>query len=189
LLSLNEVFDSMRNLLVRLVGENIELRFQLDPNLGVIRIDPTQAQQILLNLVLNARDAMPGGGWITVETSNSRIEALVDRGLGPTSKASLPCALFAVEDNGSGMDAATRARLFEPFFTTKAGKGTGLGLATVHEIVTTNGGLIHVGSQLAKGTRITVLLPLAPETHLEALPGKDFHPVRNGEALLSKEEE
>jgi two-component system, cell cycle sensor histidine kinase and response regulator CckA len=188
-LSLNEISDGMRNLLVRLIGENIELQFRLDPNLGLITIDPTQAQQILLNLVLNARDAMPRGGRITVETSNSRIEALIDTGPGATSKASLPCALFAVEDNGSGMDGSTRAHLFEPFFTTKAGKGTGLGLATVHDIVTTNGGLIHVASQPAKGTRVTVLLPLAPEALPEALTAKSFHPVGDGELFSSKEEE
>ena len=189
LLCFNEIAEGMHNLLARLIGENIDLQFRLDPNLGVIKIDSTQAQQILLNLVLNARDAMPGGGRITVETRNSRIEALIDTDLGTTSKASLPCALFAVEDNGSGMDDSIRAHLFEPFFTTKAGKGTGLGLATVHDIVTTNGGLIHVGSQTGVGTRVTVLLPLAPEALSRTLASKSFHPVRDGEVLSSKEEE
>ena len=143
LLSLNEIADGMRNLLARLIGENIELKFQLDPNLGLVKTDPTQVQQILLNLVLNARDAMPAGGQITVETSNCRVQVLTEAPSG-ASTALLPCALFVVADNGSGMDATTRAHLFEAFFTTKAGKGTGLGLATVYEIVTSNGGLIHV---------------------------------------------
>jgi two-component system, cell cycle sensor histidine kinase and response regulator CckA len=162
--SLNEIAEGMRNLLVRLIGENIELKFRLDPNLGRVQIDYTQAQQILLNLVLNARDALPRGGQITVETSNCKVQVLPEPRLGATRTASLPCAVFSVEDNGNGMDAETRAHLFEAFFTTKAGKGTGLGLATVHGIVASNGGLIHVDSALAKGTRVTVLLPRAPET-------------------------
>jgi len=179
LLSLNEVAEGLKDLLARLIGENIELQFRLSHSLGLVRMDPTQAQQILLNLVLNARDAMPGGGVITVETSNCRMQivsdsAVVDRAVrdqgsgsansGANRIASLPCVLFVVDDNGAGMDAATRAHLFEAFFTTKpTGKGTGLGLATVHEIVTRNGGLIHVDSTLGRGTRITVLLPLASQ--------------------------
>lgn len=160
-LSLNEVVDRVRDLLLRLIGENIRLEFCLDPNLGLIRIDHTQAQQILLNLVLNARDAMPAGGEIRIETSNCRVQVLAEANLAGGRSTSMPCVLFAVEDNGSGMDAATRARAFEPFFTTKAEKGTGLGLATVHEIVTGNGGLIHVDSAPGRGTRVSVLLPLA----------------------------
>jgi len=162
-LSLNEIAEGMRNLLQRLLGENIELKFRLDPNLGLTRIDPTQAQQILMNLVLNARDAMPGGGEIAVETGNCTIQILSHRGF-ESGPASLPCARLAVVDNGHGMDAGTRARIFETFFTTKARKGTGLGMSTVHDIVTSNGGLIHVDSAPAQGCRITVLLPLAPDT-------------------------
>jgi signal transduction histidine kinase len=169
LVSLNEIAEGMRNLLVRLIGENIELQFRLNPNLGLVRMDPTQAQQILLNLVLNARDALPAGGQITVETRNCQIQIVTDQiATDPRSEASnvpsLPCALFIVEDDGAGMDAATQSHLFEAFFTTKpTGKGTGLGLATVHETVTSNGGLIHVESAPARGTRITLLLPLVPE--------------------------
>lgn len=96
LLSLNEIAEGMRSLLVRLIGENIELKFRLDPNLGLIRMDHTQAQQILLNLVLNARDAMPGGGQITVDTSNCQVQVLTDPGSSASSPASLPCALFVV---------------------------------------------------------------------------------------------
>ncbi len=190
LLSLNEIAEGMRNLLVRLIGENIELQFLLDPHLGLVKVDPTQVQQILLNLVLNARDAMPAsGGRILVETRNCRLQALTESVLGSSTHASLPCALLIVEDNGKGMDASTRAHMFEPFFTTKTGKGTGLGLATVHEIVTSNGGLIHVSSEVARGTRVSAVLPLAPETRRPSFDHSDFHPVTNGEVLSSREEE
>ncbi len=200
LLLLNEIADSMRNLLVRLLGENIELKFQLDPNLGLIRMDSTQCQQILLNLVLNARDAMPeagsgstsGGGQITVQTCNCKVQILTEQALtedsGSGSPASLPCALFVVADNGNGMDAATRARLFEAFFTTKAGKGTGLGLATVYDIVTRSGGLIHVDSAPACGTRVSLLLPLVPSSVLQFQETtRDFPPQRNSGVRIPKE--
>lgn len=176
LVSLNDIAEGMRNLLVRLIGENIELQFRLNPNLGLVRMDPTQAQQILLNLVLNARDALPGGGRITVETRNCHIQIVADQiaaepGSSAGGVAALPCVLLVVEDNGAGMDAATQSHLFEVFFTTKpTGKGTGLGLATVHDIVTSNGGLIHVDSAPARGTRITVLLPLVPEAAQNSQP-------------------
>jgi signal transduction histidine kinase len=94
---------------------------------------------------------------------------------------------MVVEDNGSGMDAATRAHAFEPFFTTKAGKGTGLGLVTVHDIVSSNGGLIHLDSTVGKGTRITVLLPLVPETAPDSfIEPKTFYPAKSGQVLSSK---
>jgi len=160
LLSLNEIAEGMRNLLVRLIGENIELRFNLDPKLGLVKIDPSQAQQILLNLVLNARDAMPQGGRIAINTSNSNVQVLPDPAAGICDSATLPCALFVVSDNGHGMDESARAHLFEPFFTTKGGKGTGLGLSTVRDIVTNNGGLIFVESKTGEGARISVLIPL-----------------------------
>jgi signal transduction histidine kinase len=187
LLSLNEVAEGVRNLLLRLIGENIELQLRLDPDLGLVKMDPTQAQQILLNLVLNARDAMPHGGKVVIETRNCKLEVLTESVLGSGSAASLPCALMVVEDNGSGMDAATRAHAFEPFFTTKAGKGTGLGLVTVHDIVSSNGGLIHLDSTVGKGTRITVLLPLVPETAPDSfIEPKIFYPAKSGQVLSSK---
>ena len=172
LISLNETISGMRSLLGRLIGENIVLRFQLEPGLGRIKMDLAQAQQVLLNLVLNARDAMPGGGEITIETSHCRIQIVGGSSCRPShlvasgdsAAEALPCALFVVGDTGSGMDAETRAHLFETFYTTKPdGRGTGLGLATVHKIVTSNGGLIHVASAPGRGTRISILLPLAPE--------------------------
>ena len=187
LLSLNEIAGCMRNLLARLIGENIELEFHLDPNLGLVKMDPTQAQQILLNLVLNARDAVALGGHIAVRTNNCKVQVLTERVAGPGNSASLPCALFEVADNGCGMDDATRAHLFESFFTTKAVKGTGLGLATVHDIVTSNGGLIHVDSAPACGTRVTVLLPLVPEAALSSNRVSAKEP--NEGVLLAKEKE
>ena len=178
LISLNETIGGMRSLLGRLIGENIVLRFQLEHGLGRIKMDLAQAQQVLLNLVLNARDAMPGGGEITIETSHCRIQ-IVGRSRGRASHLvasgdgaaeSLPCALFVVRDTGSGMDAETRAHLFETFYTTKPdGRGTGLGLATVHKIVTSNGGLIHVASAPGRGTRISILLPLAQEENSQTV--------------------
>ena len=174
-LSLNEVAEGMRNLLVRLMGENVELHFRLDPLLGLVRMDSTQAQQILLNLVLNARDAMPVGGQIVIETRNCKVQVLSEPAWG---ELSLPCALFMVEDNGAGMDASTRSHLFEAFFTTKGGKGTGLGLATVHDIVIANGGLIHVGSEPGHGTRVSVFLPLLAE-EIQAASSNHCNPAEN----------
>lgn len=189
LCSLNEIAEGMRNLLARLIGENIELKYCLDPNLGLVRLDATQSQQILLNLVLNARDAMPGGGQITIETSNCKVQVLDQVPSAAGSTALLPCALFTVADNGYGMNAETRTHLFEAFFTTKAGKGTGLGLATVYDIVTSYGGLIHVESAPACGTRVSVLLPLVPEEVLGSKEDHDFQPQKNPGELTPKEEE
>lgn len=167
-LCLNEVVEGMRNLLSRLIGENFELAFHLDSQLGLVNIDPSQAQQILLNLVLNSRDAMPQGGKISIETRNCKVQVLPDAASGSSVASTLSCALFVVSDNGPGMDESVRARVFEAFFTTKAGKGTGLGLSTVHDIVTTSGGLIYVDSRLGQGTRVSVLLPIAPKLAQES---------------------
>jgi PAS domain S-box-containing protein len=158
---LNEIARSMHDLLNRLIGENIVLDLHLDPELGAVKLDQAQAQQIFLNLVLNARDALPNGGRITVETSNCRFQPLAGT-TPPISPPAFPCVLLVVADNGHGMDAATRQRLFEPFFTTKnAGKGTGLGLTTVRSIVASNRGLIHFESEPGCGTRAMILLPRA----------------------------
>ena len=166
---LNEIAEGMHNLLSRLIGDAFQLNFDLDPQLGLVNMDPSQAQQILLNLVLNARDAMPDGGQISIETRNCKVQVLPDAGKGDHSPV-LPCALFAVSDNGPGMEESVRIHIFEPFFTTKADKGTGLGLATVHDIVTTSGGLISVDSKIGEGTRVSVLLPLVtPNSNPESV--------------------
>jgi signal transduction histidine kinase len=168
-LSLNEIARSMHDLLTRLIGENITLDLHLDPELGVVRIDQAQAQQVLLNLVLNARDALPGGGRITVETSNCRFQPVAGN-IAPSGPPAFPCILLVVGDNGHGMDAETRQRIGEPFFTTKnAGQGTGLGLTTVRSIVTTNHGLIHFESEPGRGTRVMILLPRASQSAVSDL--------------------
>jgi signal transduction histidine kinase len=183
-LSLNEIAEGMRSFLERVVGENIKLNLHLDSNLGAVRMDPAKAHQILLNLVLNARDAMPRGGQITIETSDCKLQMLADSD--PSGKSSFRCALFVVADNGEGMDTNTRAHLFEPFFTTKAGQGTGLGLATIRDIVSSHGGLIHVESSPGCGTRVTVLLPVLSEAQVVPV-NPDFHPAESGELRLFKE--
>jgi two-component system, cell cycle sensor histidine kinase and response regulator CckA len=162
-LCLNQIASGMQDLLTRLIGENIALDLRLDPDLGLVKIDQAQAQQIFLNLVLNARDALSDGGRIVVETRNCEFQS-VRHSMPADSCAAFPCVLLVVGDNGRGMDAETRQRLFEPFFTTKSsGQGTGLGLTTVRSIVTTNRGLIHVESEAGRGTRVMILLPRASQ--------------------------
>ncbi len=188
LLCLNEIVEGMRNLLSRLIGENFELTFKLDPDLGLVSMDPSQAQQILLNLVLNSRDAMPQGGQISVETRNCKVQILPDA-LDGDNTPSLPCALFSVSDNGPGMPDSVRAHIFEPFFTTKTDKGTGLGLSTVHDIVTTSAGLIYVDSRLGKGTRVSVLLPLLTQEAKDfSHQSSDPSSYPNHEDVLSSQE-
>lgn len=162
-LSLNHIAEAMQDLLTRLIGENISLDLQLDAELGLVEIDRAQVQQVLLNLVLNARDALPAGGRITVETRNCKFQPVV--GSHATLSSSVfPCVLLAVTDNGQGMDANTRRQIFEPFFTTKnSGQGTGLGLTTVRSIVTAHRGLIHFESELGHGTRVMILFPRASQ--------------------------
>jgi signal transduction histidine kinase len=168
-LCLNQIAQAMQDLLARLIGENIVLESHLDTKLGLVQIDQAQAQQILLNLVLNARDALPDGGHIVIETSNCKFQNVPGSVASAGGLSAFPCVLLTVSDDGCGMDAKTRQRLFEPFFTTKSeGKGTGLGLSTVHSIVANNGGLIHVESEPGHGTRVMILLPRESQPESEA---------------------
>jgi two-component system, cell cycle sensor histidine kinase and response regulator CckA len=149
--SLNQVISEMEHLLTRLIGENIALVSDLAEDLAPVEMASTQAQQVVMNLVLNARDAMPRGGRIVLKTRD---------GDGATGEAAAPWVELEVCDNGSGMDAPTRARVFEPFFTTKKpGQGSGLGLATVQSIVQGCGGTIEIDSESGDGTRVLVRLP------------------------------
>jgi two-component system cell cycle sensor histidine kinase/response regulator CckA len=158
LLCWNDAVSEVRNLLTRLIGENVELIPELAGDLAFVNMDPAEVQQIILNLVLNARDAMPDGGRVTLTTRNC--DGPGPRPEGEQNQFRNSWVEFAVSDTGCGMDAETRARLFEPFFTTKKpGKGNGLGLATVYRIVTHQGGTIEVESESGKGTRVVVRLP------------------------------
>jgi signal transduction histidine kinase len=162
-LSWNEVISGMSNFLRCLLGENIELLTDLAGGAGRVRMDPAHMRQVVLNLLLNARDAMPEGGQITL---SSRECAAGGADSGSGEPAGAPYVEFTVADTGAGMEAATRAHLFETFFTTKRpGKGNGLGLATVYRIVKQGNGTISVDSEPGKGTRISVRLPRVSENH------------------------
>ncbi|MGH7342968.1 MAG: ATP-binding protein, partial [Candidatus Rokuibacteriota bacterium] len=163
-LDLNTVVSRMATLLRRLIGEHIHLVTVFQPDLGPVRVDPTQIEQVIVNLVVNARDAMPAGGTLTIETANARSDesaAGLEASAGP---GSLVC--LTVRDTGCGMDADVQAHLFEPFFTTKPpGKGTGLGLATVYGIVKQHNGGIFADSTPGQGATFRIYLPRAiPET-------------------------
>jgi two-component system cell cycle sensor histidine kinase/response regulator CckA len=157
-MNLNGVVDDMGKLLPRLIGEDIDLGIRTASDLGAIRADASQMEQIIMNLAVNARDAMPAGGRLIIETSNADL----DRTYNSTHPIVKPgrYVLLAVSDTGSGMDAETQAHIFEPFFTTKEpGKGTGLGLATVYGVVKQSGGFIWVYSEVGKGTSFKIYLP------------------------------
>jgi two-component system, cell cycle sensor histidine kinase and response regulator CckA len=158
-LDLNEAITGLLQVLPRMIGERVHIHMQLGTKLAPIRVDAAQIEQTLLNLVLNARDAMPEGGDLTIETANTALDAdrLVNEGL------TLPpgnYVMLRVTDTGTGMDESTRARAFEPFFTTKPkGKGTGLGLATVYGIVDQSGGQISLDTAPGRGTTFRIYLP------------------------------
>lgn len=153
-LDLGRVLVHLQKMVVRLIGPNVRLSLRPSPALGLIWADPGQIEQVILNLVVNARDAMNGAGSITLETQNMRVEAGQTREVEPGDYV-----LLSVTDTGAGMDEHTRARIFEPFFTTKElGKGTGLGLSTVWGIVTQSGGHIVVESEVGQGTTFRIYL-------------------------------
>ena len=161
-LELNEIVAGVANLLRRLIGVNIELMTQLAPDLGRVKADPGQLEQVLTNLVVNARDAMPEGGKLTIATANVELDAN-DPSWGFPLASGLYVAL-SVADTGIGMDADTQARVFEPFFTMKEpGKGTGLGLSTVYGIVKQSGGYIALESKPGAGSTFRVYLPPVEE--------------------------
>jgi signal transduction histidine kinase len=159
-LDLNEVVAEMGKMLPRLIGEHIEYVFYPGSNLSNVTADPGQIEQVIMNLVVNARDAMPDGGKITVRTENVSVSEAEAREKAPMTAGAY--VLLSVSDAGQGMDAETKARIFEPFFTTKeVGKGTGLGLATVYGVVKQSGGYIYVDSAPGKGAKFEIFLPPA----------------------------
>jgi CheY-like chemotaxis protein len=187
-LSLNHIVGEMERMLRRLIGADIELVTQLDPDLRHVKADPGQMEQVIMNLAVNARDAMPKGGKLTIGTSNDVLDSQAAGQQRPVTPGAY--AVLTVADTGGGMDAETQTRIFEPFFTTKeAGKGTGLGLSTVHGIVEHSGGMIQVQSEPGHGTTFKVYFP-----HTEAAPESAglsslTAPARGSETILLVEDE
>jgi PAS domain S-box-containing protein len=187
-LDLNDVLAGMDKLLRRIVGEDVELVSVGAPELGRVFADPGNVEQIIMNLVVNARDAMPRGGKLTLETSNAVLDSdYVREHLGSSTG---PHVMLAVSDTGIGMDRATQARIFEPFFTTKeAGKGTGLGLSTVFGVAQQSGGSVWVYSELGKGTTFKVYFPRVETKPLVADPSAEAAEYRGSETILLVEDQ
>jgi PAS domain S-box-containing protein len=187
-LNLNDLVADFQRMLGRLIGEDITLATKLSPDLRQVKADPGQIEQVLMNLAVNARDAMPKGGCLTIETANAELDESYAR-THPDAKPG-HYAVLAVSDTGCGMDKETMARIFEPFFTTKGpSKGTGLGLATVYGIVKQSGGYIHVYSEPGHGTTFKVYLPLTGE-EASAVESKPSAPAPTGkETVLLVEDE
>ena len=173
LVSLNQLLINMDRLLGRTLGEHIEMVSLLKRDLGLVEVDVTQFEQVVLNLALNARDAMPEGGKLTLETANVDLGPEFCRTQGDLTPGAH--VMLAVSDTGEGMDDETQSHIFEPFFTTKpAGQGTGLGLATVYGVVKQSGGSIFVHSKPGQGTSIKIYLPRVDKPPLpqSSLPDK-----------------
>ena len=188
---LNTVVTDLSTMLRRIIGEHVELRLELQPDLGQVLADPGQLEQVITNLAVNARDAMPSGGTLTIRTAS--VDAADVPGQSPESVPPVgPLVELSVRDDGVGMDERTLARLFEPFFTTKElGRGTGLGLATVYGIVRQSGGHIRVSSRLHHGSTFTVYLPKVEGAgdRTEELPPWLEQPRGAGSVLVVEDEE
>ena len=186
---LNTIVTDMGKMLQRLIGEQIELITVLNPDLGRVKVDPGQMEQVILNLAVNARDAMPQGGKLTIETGDAVLDETYSRRYVSVKPGHY--VMLAVTDSGCGMDAQTQGRIFEPFFTTKElGKGTGMGLSTVYGIVKQSGGNIWVYSELGSGSAFKVYLPRV-EDAADQIPGirKNRQSTRGTETILLVEDE
>lgn len=162
-INLNEVVDNLETMLRRVIGEDIDLRIKLDRTLGTAKVDPGQIEQVMMNLVVNARDAMPQGGTLTIETANADLDDVFPAGSGEIQPGHY--VMLAVSDTGQGMDQEMQSHIFEPFFTTKGpDKGTGLGLSTVYGIVKQSGGCIYVRSEPGQGSTFKVYFPRTEAT-------------------------
>jgi signal transduction histidine kinase/CheY-like chemotaxis protein len=191
---LNETVAQMGTMLRQVIGEDVTMVTLLGPDAGVVQADPSQMEQILLNLVLNARDAMPRGGTLKIETRHLVVSAGEPAPLVPVGHPALPpgdYVALTVTDTGHGMDAETRARIFEPFFTTKGLRGTGLGLAMAYGITSQSGGYISCESAIGTGTTISLLLPRVQGAAVEGLPAapRDPAPPPGSETVLVVEDE
>jgi two-component system, cell cycle sensor histidine kinase and response regulator CckA len=187
-LDLNRVVEDFSNMLASLIGEDVKLVRLLDPELGRVSADAGQIEQVLMNLVVNARDAMPRGGTITIQTSNMEMdEAFVQQHAGTKTGS---CVVLTVSDTGAGMDEQTASRAFDPFFTTKeVNKGTGLGLSTVYGIVKQSGGHISVESAPGEGARFSIYLPRVKEAATaKNWEKKSAPPARGNETILLVED-
>ncbi|MGD9486437.1 MAG: PAS domain S-box protein [Calditrichaceae bacterium] len=163
IINMNELLEDIQNMIKRIIGEDIELITILEPKLGAIKADPGQVEQVIMNLVVNARDAMPQGEKLIIETRKADVEITAAKGF--RNAESGEYIMLAISDTGVGMDEKVKSRIFEPFFTTKdTGKGTGLGLATVYGIVKQSGGYIDVYSQAGRGSAFKIYLPAIDET-------------------------
>ncbi|MFO0606202.1 MAG: PAS domain S-box protein [Polyangiales bacterium] len=183
-LDLNKVIADVQKMLARLLGEDIDIALHLAGDLGSVLADPGQLEQVIVNLCVNARDAMPHGGRLTVET------ARVERALPDASSAPGPCVMLSIADTGCGMPPEVRDRVFEPFFTTKElGKGTGLGLSTVYGIVKQSGGDIRVESEPGRGTTFEVYLPRVDAPAVDVRPRPVTAMPTGSEAVLIVEDE
>jgi two-component system cell cycle sensor histidine kinase/response regulator CckA len=189
MVNLNDILDETSKMLRRLIGEDIELAVITHPGLGSVYADPGQIQQIIMNLAVNARDAMPQGGKLTIETAHVNIDAEYVRRHPMVEKGTY--IMLAISDNGTGMDAETQTHLFEPFYTTKeTGKGTGLGLSTVYGIVKQSNGYVWVYSEPGTGTTFKIYFPRAEgEVAKLADEGKSELGLSGVETVLIAEDE
>jgi len=187
-LDLNPTVSGLGAMLQRLIGEDIDLRMELRPDIGRVNADAGQLEQVLMNLAVNARDAMPTGGKLTIETANVDLdESYAGRHIAVKPG---PYVLLAVSDTGSGMDEATKQRLFEPFFTTKGpGKGTGLGLSTVFGIVKQSGGSLEVYSEPGRGSSVKIYFPRVDRPASIEAAGRQRPSLRGTETILLVEDD